>query len=157
MNGRQKLAAYLQENGVQFSVESHAEAFTARDVAASEHIPAESFVKVVIARADGRMVMFCLPAADEVDLDAAAEAVGAEQLDLAEEKDFAPTFDDCEVGAMPPFGNLYDVPVYMEEELARLSRLVFNAGNHHETFSMFSSDYRRLVQPKEAHFSRHLV
>jgi Ala-tRNA(Pro) deacylase len=95
----------------------------------------------------------CLPASLDVDLEAAAEVLQAGNVRLAEEDEFAPLFEDCEVGAMPPFGNLYDVPVYMDETLEEDDRIVFNGGTHRETFEMSLDDFERLVHPRVAHFS----
>ena len=153
MDGRQRLASYLQEHGAQFSVVVHPETYTAQEVAAAEHVPGKNFVKVVMVKADDSLVMLCVPAHHEIEFDTAAKAVGAERVRLAAEEEFGAVFEDCEVGAMPPFGNLYDVPVIIDESLAADEYIVFNAGNHRETFRMSFQDYERLVHPRRGTFS----
>ncbi len=152
MKGQQRLAEYLQRQGVEFSSKVHPEAYTAQEVAASEHVPGYEFVKVVMVKGDDGLAMMCLPAPLDVDLGAAAEVLESEHARLATEEEFAPLFPDCEVGAMPPFGNLYEVPVYIDESLEQDDRIVFNAGTHHETFEMALEDFERLVHPKVADF-----
>jgi Ala-tRNA(Pro) deacylase len=153
MTAQERLAAYLQEQGVEFSMHHHPKAYTAQEVAAVEHVSGHRFVKVVIVKGDDDLAMMCVPASLDVDLDAAAEAMEVEQVRLAEEEEFAPIFSDCEVGAMPPFGNLYNVPVYMDETLEEDERIVFNGGSHRETFEIAIDDFERLVHPQIAHFS----
>lgn len=156
MNARQRLAEYLQTHGVEFTVHTHPEAYTAQEVAAAEHVPGQKFAKVVMAKADGELVMLCMPAPYEVDFDAAGRALGADEVRLATEEEFAPVFEDCDLGAMPPFGNLYEVPVYVDETLTRDDRIVFNAGSHTETMEVRYEDFERLVTPKVLNFARHV-
>ena len=153
MKAQERLAAYLQEEGVEFSAHRHPQAFTAQEVAASEHVSGHRFVKVVMVKSDDDLAMVCVPASLDVDLDAVARVLNVDTVQLAEESEFAPVFADCEVGAMPPFGNLYEVPVYFDEALESDERIVFNAGTHRETFEMSVNDFERLVHPKVAHFS----
>ena len=153
MKAQERLAAYLQEQGVEFSAHRHPQAFTAQEVAASEHVSGHRFVKVVMVKSDDELAMVCVPASLDVDLGAVAQALHADDVRLAEEAEFAPLFGDCEVGAMPPFGNLYEVPVYMDEALEQDDRIVFNAGSHRETFEMSVNDFERLVNPKIASFA----
>jgi Ala-tRNA(Pro) deacylase len=153
MKAQERLAAYLQQQGVEFSMHHHPQAYTAQEVAASEHVSGHRFVKVVMVKGDDDLAMMCIPASFDVDLDAAAEVLDANDVRIADEEEFAPVFGDCEVGAMPPFGNLYEVPVYMGETLEGGGRIVFNAGTHRETFEMTVADFERLVHPKIAQFS----
>ena len=153
MTARERLATYLQEQGVEFSLHHHPQAFTAQEIAAAEHVSGHRFVKVVMVKGDGDLAMRCVPASLDVDLDAAAEVLEADDVALAEEEDFAPVFEDCEVGAMPPFGNLYDLPVFIDESLEGDRRIVFNAGTHRETLEMALDDFERLVHPHVGHFS----
>jgi len=153
MRAQERLAGYLQQQGVEFSMHHHPQAYTAQEVAASEHVSGHRFVKVVMVKGNDELAMMCVPASLDVDLDAAAEVLEADEVRLAEEEEFAPVFGDCEVGAMPPFGNLYEVPVYMDETLEEDDRIVFNAGTHRETFEMSLEDFERLVHPKIAHFA----
>lgn len=153
MTAQERLAVYLRQHGVEFSTHHHPQAYTAQEVAASEHVSGHRFVKVVMVTGNDGLAMMCVPASLDVDLEAAAEVLHVDDVRLAEEDEFAPVFDDCEVGAMPPFGNLYEVPVYMDETLEEDERIVFNAGTHRETFEMSLDDYERLVHPTIAHFS----
>lgn len=155
MRCKERLEAYLRKSGVPFQVQHHPIAYTAQEVAASEHIPGRMLVKVVIAFADGRMVMLALPAPYRVDLRKATEALGAREVRLAREEEFADAFPDCEVGAMPPFGNLYGVPVYVDRSLEGNETIVFQAGTHTDTVSMAYTDFQRLVQPTLAQFGHH--
>jgi osmotically-inducible protein OsmY/prolyl-tRNA editing enzyme YbaK/EbsC (Cys-tRNA(Pro) deacylase) len=143
----EKLEAYLRANQVSFEIQHHRTAYTAQDVAASEHLPGQLMAKVVIAIADGALVMLVLPADHRADLAKVRAALGARELWLAEEYDFASRFPDCEMGAMPPFGNLYELPVYVDQTLTEDETIVFQAGTHTQTISMRYVDYARLVRP----------
>ena len=153
MRGLERLEAYLREHGVRYEVTPHAEAYTAQEVAATEHVPGRQFAKVVIAEADGKHVMLVLPASARVDLVRLRAALGAKVARLAREEEFAAWFPDCEAGAMPPFGNLYDIPVYLDRSLADQPRLVFNACSHRETVAISGEDYRRLASPAMIEFA----
>jgi Ala-tRNA(Pro) deacylase len=153
MECRDRLENYLRDNRVPFEEQHHPRAVRAQEVAASEHIPGRMLAKTVMVLADGQMVMLALPAPYQVDLEKAAAALGVEEARLAEEEEFADTFLDCEVGAMPPFGNLYGVPVYVEKTLAQDETIVFRSGTHTETMSVSYSDFERLVEPTVAHFA----
>lgn len=147
------MEAYLRENAVPFEVQHHPRAVTAQEVAATEHIPGKMLAKTVMVLADGRMVMLALPAPYQVDLQKAGEVLGAEKVRLAEEEEFENAFPDCEVGAMPLFGNLYDLPVYAEEALAEDETVFFRAGTHTDTMSVGYTDFERLVEPTVAEFA----
>jgi len=127
-------------------------AVTAQEVAASEHVPGKMLAKTVMGLADGKMVMLALPAPYQVDMDKAGTVLGAGEVRLAHEEEFEDTFPDCEVGAMPPFGNLYKVAVYVEEALAEDETIVFRAGTHTDTMSVRYADFERLVEPIIAEF-----
>ena len=147
MNCKDRLEAFLRENAVPFEVHHHPPAYTAQRVAEAEHISGKMMVKVVMAFADGKMMMLAVPAPRHVSLAKAAEAIGAKEVRLAHEDEFAAAFPDCEVGAMPPFGNLYGLPVYADAELAQDETIVFNAGTHEDTVHMKYADFDRLVKP----------
>ena len=153
MSCKEKLEAHLRENAVPFEVHHHPPAYTAQRVAQAEHVSGRTVVKVVMAFADGKMVMLALPATRHVDLAKAAEAAGSREVRLAHEEEFAATFPDCEVGAMPPFGNLYGIPVYVDAELAKDESIVFNAGTHEDTIHMKYADFERLVKPSRGNLS----
>ena len=153
MECRDRLENYLRENQVPFEEQHHPRAVTSQEVAASEHVPGRMLAKTVMVLADGEMVMLALPVPYQVDLEKAAAALGVDEVPLAEEEEFEDTFSDCEVGAMPPFGNLYGVPVYVEKTLAEDETIVFRSGTHTETMSVSYSDFERLVEPTVAQFA----
>jgi Ala-tRNA(Pro) deacylase len=150
MDCRQRLESYLREQGIEFEVTEHRTAFTAQQVAASEHVSGRAFAKVVIARADGDLLMLVLPASRMVDLAKVADVVGERDVRMASESEFAPAFPDCEPGAMPPFGNLYDVPVYADTAMGRSQHIVFQAGTHTLTMGIAYADFERAVRPTVA-------
>jgi Ala-tRNA(Pro) deacylase len=147
MKCREKLEAYLRENAVPYEIQHHPVAYTAQRVADSEHLSGKLLGKVVLVVADEKLAMLVLAAPDRLDWAKVAEAVGADEIRLAHESEFAKTFPDCEVGAMPPFGNLYGLPVYVDQELAARETVYFQAGAHDETFSVRYSDFARLANP----------
>ena len=152
MDCKDRLEAYLREKQVPFDVRHHPRAITAQEVAASEHVPGKMLAKTVMVLADGKMVMLALPAPYQVDVDEAGKVLGAEGR-LAHEEEFENTFPDCEVGAMPPFGNLYEVPVCVEAALAEDETIVFRAGTHTDTMSVSYADFERQVEPTIAEFA----
>ena len=149
MDGRERLENHLRENGVVFGVQEHPTAYTAQTIAAFEHVPGRMFAKVVMASMDGDLIMLVLAASTVVDVAKVSEVLG-KKTRLASEGEFAPAFPDCEAGAMPPFGNLYDVPVYVDRALARNERIVFQAGTHNVTMSVAYTDFQRLARPTVA-------
>ncbi len=155
MGCKEELEAYLRESKAPFQVQHHALAYTAQEVAAAEHIPGRMLAKVVMVLGNGKLAMFVLPAPARVDLERVAAVLGVKKARLANEEQFADRFPGCEIGAMPPFGNLYDLPVYVDKSLAEDETIVFEAGTHTDTMSMKYADYERLAQPKAAEFARH--
>ena len=143
-----KLKEFLDANGVRYQVRSHRTAYTAQEVAAEEHIPGFEMAKVVMVRDGGEYLMAVLPAPYRVGLDLLGKATGRTGLRLATETEFAGLFPGCEPGAMPPFGNLYGIPVWVDEALTRDDEIVFNAGTHEQTVHMKYADFARLVQPR---------
>lgn len=155
MKSKLKLESYLRENGVAYETQHHPQAFTAQEVAASEHISGRVLAKVVMVIADGKPNMLVLAAKEHVYLPEVARLLQANEARLAEESEFAPLFPDCEVGAMPPFGNLYNLPVYVDADLTMEERIYFQAGSHTDTMSMRYGDYARLVRPTVARLTLH--
>jgi Ala-tRNA(Pro) deacylase len=147
-----KLKEFLDANGVRYEVRAHRTAFTAQEVAAAEHIPGREMAKVVMVRDGGGYLMAVLPAPYHVALDRLGQAAGRPALRLATEAELARLFPECDAGAMPPFGNLYGIPVWADESLTRDEEIAFNAGNHEQTVHMRYADFARLVQPKVAAF-----
>ncbi|MBI4408472.1 MAG: YbaK/EbsC family protein [Gemmatimonadetes bacterium] len=154
MSCKDRLDAYLRENRIPFQFQHHPAAFTAQEVAASEHVPGRLVAKTFMAMADGKLVMAVVPAPAKVDLDKLQRATGAEDVRVATEAEFGPAFPDCDVGAMPALGNIYNVPVYLDQALTHNDTMVTQAGTHTDTISLKYADYARLVQPKVADLSR---
>ena len=147
MQCRERLEAYLREHQVPFQVQHHAQAFSAQKIAESEHIPGKMVAKTVIIFADSKMISLVLPASYRVDLNKVQAALGSKEIRLAHEVEFTATFPDCEVGTMPPFSNLYGIPVYMEQSLTGLETMVFPVGTYTDTMSLKYADFERLVHP----------
>ena len=143
-----KLTEFLDNEGVKYQTISHSPAFTAQEVAASAHVPGKELAKTVMVKVDDEMAMAVLPAYDRVDLDRLQEATGAKRVELASEREFKELFPECELGAMPPFGNLYGVKVYVDDSLAEDEEIAFNAGTHTELMRLSYRDFERLVHPK---------
>lgn len=152
---KQRLTAYFIENGIAFETIQHRLAYTAHDIAAQEKVSDQVIAKVVMVLADGKLAMLVLPANLQVDFDRLRELLHAQNVHLAQEQQFSHLFPDCAVGAMPPFGNLYDVPVYVDASLREDEQIIFNAGTHTETIRMNYADYVRLVKPTVASFGTH--
>jgi Ala-tRNA(Pro) deacylase len=150
------LKEFLESNDVQYSVHSHPQAFTAQEVAALQHVKGRLLAKVVIVRADGALRMLVLPADHRVDFDKLTAALGVSDVALASEADFESVFPGSEVGAMPPFGNLYGLPVHADRSLERDTEIVFNAGSHTQTMKIPYRDFVALAKPVMADFAVHL-
>ena len=148
-----KLREYLDKNKVKYTAISHSPKYTAQEIAASAHVPGKDLAKTVIVKVDGVMAMTVMPAPEKIDFGALKKALGAKNVELASEQEFADNFPQCEPGAMPPFGNLYDMDVYVAEHLAEDEEIVFNAGSHTELFKLAYSDFEKLVQPKRMRFT----
>jgi len=148
----QRLQAFLDDNQVKYVVITHSRAFTAQEVAAATHIPGKELAKSVIVEIDGEMAMAVLPGSQRVDVHMLRDAVGAREVTLARESGFRDRFPECDLGAMPPFGNLYGMPVYVADSLAEDEEIAFNAGSHTELVKLSYRDFERLVQPRTMHF-----
>ena len=151
-----RLKEYLEKNQVSFEVGYHQRVYTAQEIAASEHVRGRELAKVVMVKADGKMVMLVLPASFRVDMEKLKGILKSKKVEKAKEEEFQDLFADCEVGAMPPFGNLYNLDVWVDQVLTEDKDIVFNAGSHVETLKIKYSDYARLVNPKVGQFSVHL-
>ena len=151
-----RLKEYLEKNQVSFEVGYHQRVYTAQEIAAAEHVRGRELAKVVMVKADGKMVMLVLPASFRVDMEKLKGILKSKKVEKAKEEEFQDLFADCEVGAMPPFGNLYNLDVWVDQVLTEDKDIVFNAGSHVETLKIKYSDYARLVNPKVGQFSVHL-
>ena len=150
----QALTELLDKNHVKYVTIKHSIAYTAQQVAESAHVPGNEIAKTVMVKLDGKMAMAVLRGPDKVDLDLLRGAAGAKTVELATEEQFQGLFPKVEPGAMPPFGNLYDMPVYVDEPLTHDRRIAFNAGSHSELIQLDYADFERLVKPKVASFSQ---
>jgi Ala-tRNA(Pro) deacylase len=143
-----KLKEHLDSQKIRYVTISHSPAFTAMEVAESAHVPGRVLAKTVVVALDGRMAMAVLPSTLKVDLNLLRESAGAEEAKLATESEFKSLFPDCETGAMPPFGNLYGMDVYVSPSLAEDDQIAFNAGSHTEVMMLAYQDFARIVKPR---------
>ncbi len=143
----QELKELLDSHNVKYVIIQHSPAFTAQEIASSAHISGKELAKTVMVRVGAKMAMAVLPASDRVDLDLLKEATGAARVELASEQEFEDMFPGCELGAMPPFGNLYGMEVYVAEPLAEDEEIAFNAGSHTELIRISYKDFSDLVEP----------
>lgn len=149
----QKLREFLDGHHVKYVTIRHSPAYTAQKTAGAAHISGKELAKTVMVKIDGRIAMAVLPATCQVDFKLLKKATGASQVELAGEPEFKDLFPDCDLGAMPPFGNLYGLDVYVAEELAEDEEIAFNAGSHTELVRLAYKDFADLVKPKVVKFS----
>jgi Ala-tRNA(Pro) deacylase len=148
-----KLKEFLDQNRVKYVSITHSKAYTAQEVAESAHIPGRAMAKTVIVDLDGEMAMAVLPANRKIVLEDLREITGSERARFVGEDKFKGRFPDCEIGAMPPFGNLYGMNVFAAEALASNSEIAFNAGSHEEIIKLAYDDFARLVKPQVVNFT----
>jgi Ala-tRNA(Pro) deacylase len=148
-----KLKDFLNREKVKFVSITHSVAYTAQEIAWITHTPGKELAKTVMVKIDGALAMAVLPASYHVDLSRLKAAAGASAISVATEREFRSQFPDCETGAMPPFGNLYNMTVYAEESLAADKEIAFNAGTHRELIRISYEDFNRLVQPVVCQFA----
>lgn len=146
-----RIKKFLDENHVKYKTINHTPAYTAQEIAALAHVPGRELAKAVIVKIDGKLAMIIEPADLKVNLKALKELIGASKVELASEFEFADKFPECETGAMPPFGNLYDMDVYVEDELSKDEWISFNAGNHSELIRMQYKEFAKIVKPTVIH------
>jgi Ala-tRNA(Pro) deacylase len=145
-----RLKEFLNSQHIKYVVINHSPAYTAQEIAALAHVRGKEMAKTVMVKLDTEMAMAVLPASMKVNIERLQEASGAYQANIAGEKEFKDMFPDCEIGAMPPFGNLYEMEVYASNKLAEDTEIAFNAGSHTELIRMAYKDFERLVKPKIA-------
>ena len=148
----QKLKEFLDSHNIKYVTISHSLAYTAQEVAASAHIAGKELAKPVMVKIDNKIAMAVLPASYKVSFDLLTKAAGASKVELAHEQEFRDMFPESEVGAMPPFGNLYGMEVFVDESLSQDEEIAFNAGSHTELIKLAYRDFQRLVNPKAAKF-----
>lgn len=142
-----QLKDYLETHKVKYHAMTHSPAFTSQEIAAAAHVSGKELAKTVIVKTDGHLAMVVMCANHQVNFAKLKEALGTKAVDLASETEFKDKFPGCEVGAMPPFGNLYDMPVYVESDLTHQDRIMFNGGSHSELIEMSYKDFDNLVHP----------
>lgn len=143
-----KVKELLDNENVKYVTVSHSVAYTAQEIAARAHVRGKELAKTVMIKLDGKMAMAVLPSTYKIDFDLMKTASGSNEVELASESEFRDLFPDCEVGAMPPFGNLYGFEVFVAQTLAEDDEIAFNAGNHAELIKLPYADFERLVKPK---------
>ena len=148
------LRTFLDSNNVKYVTATHSSAYTAQELAALAHVPGKDWAKTVMVKLDGKMAMAVVPASGRVIFDLLREASGAKDAELATEREFTDLCPGCEVGAMPPFGNLFGMAVYVDQALAEDADIAFNAGTHTEMMRLPFSDFARLVKPKVVRLTR---
>ena len=152
-----KLKEFLDDRDVKYVSINHSRAYTAQEIAESAHISGNDFAKVVMLKADEKMIMAVLPAPDKVDLKLLRQALGVRDIVFADENDFQDHFPGCEVGAMPPFGNLYGIRVILAQTLCDSTTISFNSGLHTEVIQMDYEKYIKLVSPEIMDFTHHIT
>jgi len=149
----QRLKDFLDKHRVKYVVITHSRAFTSQEIAMSALMPEKELAKTVMIKFDGRMVMAVLPSSYKVDIELLREATGAGKIELASENEFQDMFPECEIGAMPPFGNLYGMEVFVGESLKGNKTIAFNAGSHTELIKLAYRDFEKLVEPTVIKFA----
>ncbi len=148
-----RVIEFLDKEGVRYEQTLHKPSFTAQHMAAEEHERGRYVAKPVVVKADGKCVMCVLSACYKIDLRNLKSQLGAKSLELVEEDRMGKLFPDCELGAEPPFGNLYDMPTIMDKALEKDDHIIFQAGSHEKAIRMSMKDYRKLVAPEVLEFS----
>lgn len=148
-----ELKNLLDNRHIKYMAINHSLAYTAQEIASEAHIPGKEMAKTVMVKLDGKLAMTVIPANYQVDFDLLQKATGAKKVELAIEEEFKYTFPDCEIGAMPPFGSLYNMETYVAESLTDDEQICFNAGSHHELIKLAYKDYEEMVHPKVLKFS----
>ncbi|HXV78776.1 MAG TPA: YbaK/EbsC family protein [Candidatus Binatia bacterium] len=149
----QKLKEFLDSHRVKYVTITHSLAYTAQEIAASAHVAGKELAKTVMVKIDGKMAMAVLPASYKVNFDLLKKTAGASKVELADEQEFKGMFPESEVGAMPPFGNLYGMEIFVDESLSQDDEIAFNAGSHTELIKLAYRDFERLATPKVGKFS----
>ena len=143
-----RLHHFLCERHAPYSTLTHDRTITAQQTANATHIGNRNFAKTVMLKIDGKLSMMVMPAAYRIDLLRLSRALGGSEVELALEDEFKDAFPDCELGAMPPFGNLYGMPVYVDSRMTGQAEIAFNAGSHTDLVRMAYDEFERLAQPE---------
>ena len=150
-----RVIEFLDQSAIRYEITEHQPTFSAQTMAAAEHESGKYVAKPVIVKADGKYTMCVLSACHKIDLPGLKNQLGAKSVELAKEEDMVEIFPDCELGAEPPFGNLYDLPTVIDKTLEKADHITFQGGTHEKAIRMSMDDYRKLVAPKVLAFSCH--
>ena len=145
-----RLKELFDEAKVSYEVYNHPLAYTAQEIAARQHFSGKEMAKVVMIEVDDRLIMGVIPGSQKINLNTVKASLGVKQARLATEDEFISRFPECEVGAMPPFGHLFGLPVFVDPALEKDDVIYFNAGNHVQTVRLSYKDFARLVKPQIA-------
>lgn len=148
-----KLKKYLDKEKIEYKTKNHDRVITAQEVAESIHVPGKELAKSIVIRDGDKYHLFVLPATKSVDFSQVRKLLNTHHVDLADEADFETMFSDCELGAMPPFGNIYGLETFVDQELKEDEDIAFNAGTHSDVILMHFSDFDSLVHPTYASFA----
>jgi Ala-tRNA(Pro) deacylase len=148
-----ELKELLDKQNIKYVTIYHSLAYTAQETAALTHISGKEIAKTVIVEIDAALAMAVLPASYQIDIAALKSATRAKTVELARESEFGDRFPGCETGAMPPFGNLYGMSVFVDESLTKDKEIAFNAGSHHDLIRLAYADFERLVKPNVLKFA----
>ena len=148
-----RLKELFDEAKISYEVYNHPLAYTAQEIAQSQHFPGDQMAKVVMLKVDGELVMGVIAGNQKIHLSTARASLGASEVRLATEDEFISRFPDCEIGAMPPFGNLFGVPVYVDPAVEKDQAIYFNAGNHVQTVRLRYDDFEKLAHPSIVHLT----
>ena len=151
----EKLKAFLHAATVKYTAAKHPVVYTAQEIAAAQHVPGRQLAKCVLVKTDRGPVLAVLPAVALIDLKRLKTLLGTKTLSIAKESDIKERFPDVEVGAMSPFGHLYDVPVVVDRVLGESEEIVYNAGSHTDTIKMRYRDFAALVKAKVGDFGQY--
>ncbi|KEQ12145.1 aminoacyl-tRNA deacylase [Endozoicomonas numazuensis] len=143
----QRVVDYLDHHRVAFSTCRHPPAFTAQEIAEKAHISGHNLAKTVVVKLDGKLALCILPATERVNFSQLRHAAGSHTAELAAEEEFASAFGHCELGATPPFGDLFGLPVFAVDSLDKGSFVAFNSGDSSELLVMGWQDFHELVHP----------
>lgn len=149
----QRIRDYLDSQNVPYETLHHSQAFTAQEVAHSLHVSGKKCVKAVMAEGDSKTVMVVIPASHRLNFQELKSALRAKQLEMLVERELVGLFPDCDLGAVPPIGNLYGIDVWVDRAVASTERILFCAGTHEDCIRMRYSDFAKLTRPFVGHFS----
>ena len=150
----QRIRDYLDSQNVPYATLHHSQAFTAQEVAHSLHVSGKKCVKVVVAKGDNKPVLVVLPASFRLDFQELKSALKASHVEMVTESELVGLFPDCDLGAVPPFGNLYGMGIWVDRAVANAENIVFCAGTHEDCIRMSYSDFAKLTMPHLGHFSQ---